>query len=1168
MATLLLLLARPAFADSLNASAGGPYTVAAWSSVTLTAGATRSGDCTTSGLRYRWDTDNDGTYDTSTSSSASTTFSAVDYDGPTTQTVTVKVTNTECDKTSTDSDTVTITNVAPVISSTTIPATGTEGVAQTFSVAYTDVETMDTQTVAWSFSDGTTATGSSTSKTFADNGTYTATVTVTDDDGGIATASGTIVVANAAPVITSTSGTTSGNEGSAFAFACSATDVAADTVSYGWSFGDGGTSTGATATHTFVDDGAYSVVCTASDEDGGSSTSSIAVAVNNVAPTITSSSLPATGNEGGALTFSVTASDVGTADTLTYVWAFGDGTTGSGASATHTYADNGSYTVTVTVSDGDGGTATTFGTTTISNVAPTVSGISGDTTGTEGSTLSFAALYSDPGTADTATVTWDFGDGGTGTGASTSYAYASEGTYTVTVTVCDDDGACDTYSESITVSNTPAVITALATDTWGDEGSTLSFAGTATDAGGDPLTWTWDFGDGSSTTGDTVTHVWGDNGVWTVIVSVSDGTDVTSQSFVVTTNNVNPTIGGTPPTDAQDYTTYTFTPSLTDPGFDDTWAWSGNFPVGATVDSSTGTVAWTPTWADAGTWTVDLTILDDDGGSSTLTWSVTVTMLDADADGMSDTWEALYGLNPADASDAATDPDGDGLTNLEEFLAGTDPTAYDGPNAPVVWSPVDGSDVVDVAVDLVVENAVSPRGLALVYTFELYDDAGMSTLVTAADGVAEDASGYTAWTVDVPLVENTWYFWWANAADSAVFGPWSEPGSFFYNTVEEAPTAPGIQSPFDGASIASLVPDLVLDESTDPDGDVLTYTFVLTDTLGTEYSRASGISGDGLSAAWTVDITLADGGAYCWYGSATDSTGLQSPDSEIACFVVNLANLSPSAPVIVSPANGAAVTAVSTTIVLTDGVDPEGRAVEHRFELDSSPTFGSADLQTGSVVSDGSGSTSWPTGALTDNTWYYVRALCSDGSAASPWVDSSFFVNTDNDAPTVPTLFNPADGAMLTLGDALSLINSTDPDGDTITYEFAILDSGEWTIQSGVVTEDSTGTTAWNPSALADGDYSWSARATDAWGLSSEWADSRALVVGSPSDTGEPADTDTGDTSTDTSDSGTPDSADDVGDTGFAIKAGSCGCATSPTPLAGWLLVGLAGTTLARRRRS
>lgn len=48
-------------------------------------------------------------------------------------------------------------------------------------------------------------------------------------------------------------------------------------------------------------------------------------------------------------------------------------------------------------------------------------------------------------------------------------------------------------------------------------------------------------------------------------------------------------------------------------------------------------------------------------------------VLDADEDGLPDEWEKRHGLNPGDAADADSDKDGDGFTNMEEFLAKTDP---------------------------------------------------------------------------------------------------------------------------------------------------------------------------------------------------------------------------------------------------------------------------------------------------------------------------------------------------------------------------------------------------------------------------------------------------------------------------------------------------------------
>ena len=87
-------------------------------------------------------------------------------------------------------------------------------------------------------------------------------VTVTDDDGGASTATKNITVANAAPTITSLTGPSTAAEGDSAAFTGAATDVAADTITYTWDYGDGTTGTGNPATHAWPDEGDYTVTLT------------------------------------------------------------------------------------------------------------------------------------------------------------------------------------------------------------------------------------------------------------------------------------------------------------------------------------------------------------------------------------------------------------------------------------------------------------------------------------------------------------------------------------------------------------------------------------------------------------------------------------------------------------------------------------------------------------------------------------------------------------------------------------------------------------------------------------------------------------------------------------------------------------------------------------------
>jgi DNA/RNA endonuclease G (NUC1) len=138
-----------------------------------------------------------------------------------------------------------------------------------------------------------------------------------------------------------------------------------ESLSYAWQFGDGTTATGQTPSHTFTNDGTFTVTLTVSDAFGWQKTLSRTVTIANVAPAVTlSATSPLSILSGDAVSVAGSFTDPGNDAPWQSVIAWGNGTStsatqaqsGGGASITGTksYLAVGSYTVSLTVTDNDG----------------------------------------------------------------------------------------------------------------------------------------------------------------------------------------------------------------------------------------------------------------------------------------------------------------------------------------------------------------------------------------------------------------------------------------------------------------------------------------------------------------------------------------------------------------------------------------------------------------------------------------------------------------------------------------------------------------------------------------------------------------------------------------------------------------------------------------------
>ncbi|NDY95170.1 PKD domain-containing protein [Wenzhouxiangella limi] len=137
-----------------------------------------------------------------------------------------------------------------------------------------------------------------------------------------------------------------------------------------------------------------------------------------------------------------------------------------------------------------------------------------------------------------ASYAWDFGDGNSATGQTASHTYDGDGSYTVTLTVTDDAGATGSDSSLVSVSGAEPVNEAP-TAAFDSNCTDLScsFDGSASsDSDGTIASYAWDFGDGSSATGQTASHSYAAGGTYTVTLTVTDddgATDTASQEVTV-----------------------------------------------------------------------------------------------------------------------------------------------------------------------------------------------------------------------------------------------------------------------------------------------------------------------------------------------------------------------------------------------------------------------------------------------------------------------------------------------------------------------------------------------------------------------------------------------------------------------------------------------------------
>ncbi len=316
----------------------------------------------------------------------------------------------------------------------------------------------------------------------------------------------------------------------------------------------------------------------------------------------------------------------------------------------------------------------------------------------EGTDVALDATGSSDPDGDPLTYEWDFDADGSfddATGPTPTFdLVGQDGAFTVSVRVTDDDGAFDVDSSTVTVTNVAPSVT-VGSDSPKEEGETLTVSGVVSDPGWlDPLTATVDWGDGSpleavpgvlenvrpdATLTYSAAHVYGDRGIFTVTVCGSDDDTTTCESTDVAIGNVDPTVAidksgatlvnGVPTIFASAGDSVPFSGNAQDPGSDDltfTWDWDDgstdvfvslvNPPLADPFPSPTlqprnVTDDREHVFGDACLYDVELTVVDDDGGSGSDGVAVII-VGNAELARSAGYWQQQYAPRPGAFSDA------------------------------------------------------------------------------------------------------------------------------------------------------------------------------------------------------------------------------------------------------------------------------------------------------------------------------------------------------------------------------------------------------------------------------------------------------------------------------------------------------------------------------------
>jgi YD repeat-containing protein len=517
---------------------------------TVTFDASASTDPDGSITTYRWDLDDNGTYETNTGTSPTATRS---YSSPGKLTVWLRVTDNDAHTTRT-TQTLTVDNRPPSASFTATPNPAPTGQTVTFDGSASADPDGSITNYTWDL-DGNgsfetdTGTSATATRSYASASSVTVKLRVTDNDGSSADATRTVTVDNRPPSASFTATPNPALTGQTVTFDGSAsTDPDGSITNYSWDLDGNGTyetdtGTSATATRSYASADTVTVGLRVTDNDDSTAVATESVTVDNRAPIASFDYSPAAPQTFDVIDFTSASTDPDGTVVLQEWDLNGDGQfdDGSGASAQRSFSSAGTYTVKLRVTDNDGASAVATESVSIGDQAPTASFGHSPVSPLTAETVTFDGSASADPDGSITNYKWDLDGNGsfetdTGTTATASRSYASASSVTVGLRVTDNDGSTADATRAVTVNDRPPTASFTATPNPALTGQTVTFNGSASaDPDGSITNYKWDLdGNGSfeTDTGTTATasRSYSSPGTVTVKLRVTDNDGSTAEA--------------------------------------------------------------------------------------------------------------------------------------------------------------------------------------------------------------------------------------------------------------------------------------------------------------------------------------------------------------------------------------------------------------------------------------------------------------------------------------------------------------------------------------------------------------------------------------------------------------------------------------------------------------